>query len=151
MAEGRPVRDDVLVYERLEVGERHLEVLHGHGQDGDGDGEVALAAGEHVLEGRLLEAVEADMRQGLAGELRAVAGVVPRDGRGGLPQLVDGNGRGGGWVWLMVCPLRARVRVGSSFPRTGGQRGKRDPRSAPVCGRGAARAGDGASGDGRRR
>ena len=77
-AEGRPVRYDVLVYERLEVVERHLETLHRHGKHGDGDGEVALAAGEHVLEGRLLEAGEADVRQGLAGELRAVAGVVPR-------------------------------------------------------------------------
>jgi len=94
--ERRPVGDHIVVDERLEVVERHLEALHGHGQHGDGDGEVALAAGEHVLEGRLLEAGEPDVRQCLAGELRAVAGVVPRDGRGGLPALVDGNGRGDG-------------------------------------------------------
>ena len=66
------------------------------GEDGDGDGEVALAAGEHVLEGRLLEAGEPDVRQGLAGELRAVAGVVPRDGRRCLPALGDGGGRDDG-------------------------------------------------------
>ena len=41
-AERRPVRDDVLVDERLEVVERHLEALHGNGQHGDGDGKVAL-------------------------------------------------------------------------------------------------------------
>ena len=35
------MRDDVLVDERLEVVERHLEALHGHGKHGDGDGELA--------------------------------------------------------------------------------------------------------------
>ena len=37
-AERRPVRDDVLVDERLEVVERHLETLYRHGQHGNGDG-----------------------------------------------------------------------------------------------------------------
>ena len=50
-AERGAVRDDALVDERLEVGERHLEALRRDGEHGDGDGEVALAAGEHVLEG----------------------------------------------------------------------------------------------------
>ena len=95
-AERRPVRDDVLVDKRLKVGERHLEALRGDGEHGDGDGEVALAAGEYVLEGSLLEMREADVRQGLAGELRAVAGVVPRDGRRCLPALGDGGGRDDG-------------------------------------------------------
>ena len=95
-AERRPVRDDVVVDQRLKVVERHLEALHGHGQHCDGNGEVALAAGEYVLEGSLLEMREADVRQGLAGELRAVAGVVPRDGRRCLPALGDGGGRDDG-------------------------------------------------------
>lgn len=85
-----------VIAELLHVGDGHVEPLGGYGHDGDGHGQVALAAGDDVGVGGLLELGEPHARQRLAGELGAVGEVVPRDAGGGVPALLDDRDDGGG-------------------------------------------------------
>lgn len=106
----------------------------GDREDGDGHGEVAVHAGDDVGVRCLLEAAKADVAECLASELRAVAGVVPADGRGSLLALADGGGRGPG-VALAARAVRVfdgAVRIGgpATIPGAGGVSETREPRPA---------------------